>query len=238
MTTSPTMELPTLDGHDPMGTIPAFPDPDPDAPTPPGSKTADPNAPYGYTADGAPRGKPGRKPSGKAPAAPAPKKAAQKPPTAPTPKKAAGTPRPPQKAARVDYTSAIGALLGQFIAPATIVAVAKHDSTLLADCAAITDGVPAMGQVANWAAEKWPVAAAILDKVVAFGAVAGPAGGLIAMAAQLGVNHGLIPPGLVPRTLPPAEYATRFVERKMQEDADFAMAIQAIAQAQAGAAVA
>lgn len=191
----------------------------------PGSKTEDPNAPYGVTSTGVPRGKPGRKPAAKKAAAP------RKAPAIPGLAKKAGprVPPPPKKTA-IDYGPALTAMAGQLIGPVAVVGLVRNDIRLIADAATVANALPAIVEGANLAADQFPVVAAILDKVCKVGPYAGLMGGLGMMVGQIAVNHGLIPAGLIPGTLPPAKLAEKFVRDQAAASEEFAMLLESLSE--------
>lgn len=194
----------------------------------PGKKTGDEDAPYGWTSDGRPRSKPGRKPGQQYATSKATGKAV--PPPA---KKAIPRPGPAPKKTAVDYRPALLKLGGQFIGTAAIVGLMKDDTRLMADTATVANAFPAIVEGANTAADKWPIVAAILDRVLPMAEFAQSGGAFLLMVAQICVNHALMPPGLIPGTTTPERLVTSFIERQMKESEEFAMAVVAIQEAKA-----
>lgn len=201
-----------------------------DAPTP-GTKTEDPDAPYGFTSTGAPRKAPGRKPGQR----PGTGKAAAKTIPAP-PKKAIPTASKGPKKTQVDYRPALLKLGGEFIGTAAIWGLMKDNVTTLADTAAVATAFPAIVDTVNTAADKWPLVAAILDRVLPMAEFAKSGGVIVLMAAQIAVNHRMLPPGLVPGTHTPETLVGNFLQAQMAENPEFAATIAAVQQMKGAAA--
>jgi hypothetical protein len=183
-------------------------------------------APYGLTADGAPRAKPGRKPgqrTGTGRQASTAKKTIPAPPRKATPIKP-----PAAKSTTTDYRPAIKALLGEGVGSLAVIGLMRDEMTLVADAATIADAVPALADVTNLAAEKWPVVAAILDRFLPLAASAKSGGTILLMAAQLAVNHGKMPPGLIPGTVSAETKVSKFIADQIAVNPDFAAMIAGI----------
>jgi len=191
----------------------------------PGTKTGDSDAPYGYTNSGTPRKAPGRKPGQRIGAA----KAAQKTIPAP-PKKTIPSPGKAPKKTQVDYRPALLKLGGEFIGTAAIWGLMKDDMRVLADTAAVATAFPSIVDSVNTAADKWPVVAAILDRVLPMAEFAKSGGVIVLMAAQIAVNHQMLPPGLVPGTATPERLVSNFIEQQMQASPEFAETVAAVQQ--------
>ena len=188
----------------------------------PGAKTGDPDAPYGFTESGTPRRKPGRRPGQRTGTG----KAAVKTIPAPT-KKAIPKPPAPKKT-QVDYRPAMLKLGGEFIGTAAIWGLMKDDVRILADTATVANAFPHIVEGLNTAADKWPLVASILDRVLPMAEFASSGGALVLMAAQLCVNHGVMPPGLIPGTASPERVVTAFIEQQMKANPEFAETVAAI----------
>lgn len=224
-----TLELPAGLEQDPLD---GFPDPQP-----PGTATGDPDAPYGFTADGLPRGKPGRKPAGPKPAAaPKPRAAASSTtrPPGPAKKTAAKTP-PKPKATTVDYRPGIVKLVGEIAGTMAVTGLVRGSVPLIADAAVIESNADAIADLANTAADKFPVVATILDKVLTAAPLAAGAGALLLAAAQLAVNHGALPPGMVPGTVAPDVLMNNYVQARAAQDESFMATLQTVMAARAAA---
>lgn len=195
-----------------------------DAPTP-GTKTDDPQAPYGFTTDGKPRAKPGRKPGLRK----APMKAAGKAIPAPQKKAAPRTPPAPKKT-QVDYRPALLSLGGEFIGSAAIWGLMKDNMRILANTAAVATAYPDVVDGINTAADKWPIVAAILDRVLPMAEFAKSGGKVVWMFAQIAVNHQLMPPGLIPGTMPMDKLVASFLQQQAEMNPDFAATVAAVQQ--------
>lgn len=203
----------------------------------PGAKTGDPHAPYGYTADGQPRSKPGRKPGAsgtKPPTGPTPRKSAGPTTTPPAPPKkrtTGGAPKPPSKAAQTDYRPGIVALLGEVAGAMALGGVMRGSMPLIADAATIDQHAPGVADLANTAAARFPVVAAILDKVLTGAPLVGGGMSLVLLMGQIAVNHGAVPAGLVPGTVAPDALVQNYMARKAADDEAFRAAMDAAFQA-------
>lgn len=195
----------------------------------PGAKTGDDDAPYGYTSDGKPRSKPGRKPGQVYPAQKAAAKAPVKAIPAPAKKSIPSGMKPPKKT-QVDYRPPLLKLGGEFIGTAAIWGLMKDDMTIIADTAAVATAYPAIVDSLNTAADKWPVVAAILDRVLPMAEFAKSGGSIVLMAAQIAVNHKVMPPGLVPGTTTPDNLVSSFIQAQVAENPEFAATVAAIQQ--------
>lgn len=185
--------------------------------------------PYGTTTDGKPRAKPGRKPGQRNGTGQAARKAATAPktPTAPTARKPAA--KPPQRTTQTDYRPGLLGLFGQLTMGAATFGVLKSDPALIADAAAIDSAAPAIADAVNTAADQWPVVAAICDKVLTVGPHASGLIALVGLVGQIGVNHGWMPAGLIPGTMPRDQLAAAYVTKRAAESEEFA-AILSFAQ--------
>jgi len=201
--------------------------------TPPGTKVDDATAPYGFTRENAPRAKPGRKPGQKTGTGRAAAKTAPAPP-----RKAIPVPKPPApKKTTVDYRPALMNIGGELIGSAALWGLMKDNMVMLSDAAAVGNAFPAIVDGVNTAADKWPLVASILDKFLPLAEFGKSGGSVVIMMAQIAVNHGKIPPGMVPGTATPDRLVSSFIGRQMLENPEFAEAIAAI-QAQKGQPVA
>lgn len=189
----------------------------------PGAKVDDPEAPYGFTSTGAVRNKPGRKPgqrtgSGRQ----RERRLTSVPPALSAPPRKAGPKGPAPKKTAVDYRPALQAISGQLIGSWAVYGLMKNSTVMLADCAAVADAAPSIIDGLNTAADKWPVVAAILDKVLPV-AEFGKAGGALVLAiGQIAVNHGSLPAGLIPGTVPPERKVDAFIRAQMAASPEFA----------------
>lgn len=185
-----------------------------------------PEAPYGVTATGAVKAKPGRKPGQRTGTG----RSRTTKTAIPAPPRKATPSRPPTaaKSSKTDYRPALTKLLGEGVGSVAIVGLMRDDMTLLADAATVADAVPAIADVANLAAEKWPVVAAILDRLLPIGEFAKGGGAVVIMCAQLAVNHNKLPAGLVPGTVPRDVKVSSFISEQMTSSPDFAAMIAGI----------
>lgn len=189
----------------------------------PGEKTGDPDAPYGFTAEGAPRAKPGRKPGQQSGTGRKPVKAA----TPPAKKTIPRTP-PPQKKTQVDYRPALMSLAGEFVGAASIWGLMRDDMKMIANTATVWKATPSIVEGINTAADKWPIVATTLDRFLPLAEFGKSGGAVLVMVAQLAVNQGMMPPGLIPGTTAPERLATSFIEEMVRTNADFAEAVASI----------
>lgn len=223
-----TLALPAGLDQDPLD---GFPDP-----MPPGTATGDPDAPYGYTSDGAPRGKPGRKPTAPKPAAaPKPRAATSsttRTPPAPGKKTAPKTP-PKPKTTTVDYKPGIVKLVGEIAGTMAVAGLVRGSVVTIADAAVIESNAESIADLANTAADRFPVVATILDKVLTAAPLAAGAGALLLAAAQIAVNHGVIPAGMVPGTVAPDVLMNNYVQARAAQDESFMATLQTVMAARA-----
>ncbi|HEY9250922.1 MAG TPA: hypothetical protein VIO38_17395, partial [Rariglobus sp.] len=66
----------------------------------------------------------------------------------------------------------------------------------------------------------------ILDKVLAVGPYADGSLAALVFVGQVAVNHGAIPPGIVPGTVPPATAIETYLTKMAAEDPDFQAIIE------------
>lgn len=193
-------------------------------------------APYGYQADGVtPKKRPGRRPGQRNGTGQAAQKGttASKTPGPPVAKKAAS--KPPQRTTQVDYRPGILGLFGQGTMAALTLGVLRQDPALIADAATVDNAAPAIADAINTAADQWPIVAAVCDKVLTIGPHASGLVALVGMVAQIGVNHGLLPPGLVPGTMSRDQLAAAYVKRQAEASEEFRLVLAFAQQHQAAA---
>ncbi|MBG0819144.1 hypothetical protein [Planomonospora sp. ID82291] len=145
------------------------------------------DAPYGFTRDGKPRGKPGPKPG--APKQPRSKRAGSRPQAArpsSTTKKAPAGP---------DYRAGIRGMLQMVAAPLAMAGMRKPE--LMVDAATITLHADAVADGIAEGAADLPQLQMILDRIMAVGPWGVVLAPLLAMAAQILANHGVIPAGVM-----------------------------------------
>jgi hypothetical protein len=189
----------------------------------PGEKTGDPEAPYGFTAANVPRAKPGRKPGQRTGTGKSAAKAIPTPAKKTIPRQA-----PAQKKTQVDYRPALMSLTGEFIGAASIWGLMRDDMKMIANTATVWRAAPSIVEGINTAADKWPMVATVLDRFLPLAEFGKSGGAVLVMVAQLAVNQGMMPPGLIPGTMAPERLATTFIEEMMKTNPDFAEAVAAI----------
>jgi hypothetical protein len=190
-------------------------------------------APYGRVASGPEKGRPKSKPG-------RPRKAAgaRKATPPPRPKKAAPSKTDPDE---VDYRPGIRGLLGDAVASVAIAGMMRVNTPqgrlLLADAATVDSLTEPVADIVNLAANRIPWLARGLDVVLKVSPHAVTTGALTIGVAQLLVNHGVIPAGLVPGTQPVENVMEDFINRHMSDpDSMLGKAIRHLAGANAAAA--
>lgn len=144
--------------------------------------TTDPDAPWGRTETGQPKRKPGPPKGRRTGAPPAPGR---------TP------PRAPARAQRPDYRQSVFGLIQMIALPLGIAGAQTGSVPLKADAAALALHAEPLADGVQIAAEQDPRMAAILDRLLKAGPYAALMVPTLALLAQLGVNHGLLPLGLL-----------------------------------------
>lgn len=216
-----------MPADEPLPGMPA--DPAADVMPAPLASVAPDAAPYGVNADGTPKAKPGRKPGQRNGTGKAAQKAATAPRTPPAPSAKRTPAKPPQRKTQTDYRPGVTALLSEATGAVLTIGVLKDDPALISDAAALDNAAPAVAETLNAAADSWPLVAAVLDKVLTVGPHASGMLALVGLVGQIGVNHGWLPAGLVPGTMPRDQLAASYVQRRAAESEEFA-AILAFAQ--------
>lgn len=150
------------------------PDVEPEPPAKTEVPGKDAGAPYGRDARGRPRRKPGPKPGARAPR-----------------KSAAARPATPKRTAYQNHRDGVAGILQLIAAPLAI--AGQKNPVALADAAAITLHTPAVADGLAQVAEQDSRVAAILDRITQVGPYAAVIAPLVALGAQLAVNHSLIP---------------------------------------------
>lgn len=183
----------------------------------PSSDDPDPAAPWGRKADGTPKAKPGRRKTGESPAAPPMRPAGTKGRRTSAPS-APGRPGRSTDAAAATYSKVVADTLA---VPAALLlgwGMQANSPALAADGAVLIEGTPALADAVGRLAVDVPQVAAILDRL----AQASPYAALVTAAgmivAQIAVNHGAIPPGLIPGTVGPEALIQRVAEKQFADE--------------------
>ncbi len=148
-------------------------------------ENADPDAPYGRKADGTPKKKPGPQ-----------KKTGAAVPRAPRPASRGAAPRKTttrRTSAPVaqDYREGIAGILQLIAIPLSLAGRAKPE--LAYDAATIVAFTPRLADFGNNTAQNEPRIAALLDKVMTIGPYGEGIAIVLAMGAQMMVNHKVLP---------------------------------------------
>lgn len=167
--------------------------PPPPAPPPPPPPAVNGSAPLGFNLDGSPKKTRAGRPRKGTPGAP-PKKSTRR------------TPRPAATPTGPDYRSSI---IGLLQLPAGALTAAGMVNPILAlDGLTIAIHAPTVAEALNDLAQSNPAVAAALDYVLQVGPYGAIIAAIIPMIAQILVNHGTIPAGIMGTLSPETLQAT------------------------------
>jgi hypothetical protein len=188
------------------------------------------DAPYGRVTTGPETGRPKNKPG-------RPRKATTRMATPPPKKKPASTATPP-KDTTTDYRPGIRGLLGEVVGSMALFGVMRSHlpigRQLVADAAVVDSISEPVAELGNHLADRYPIVARGLDIVLTIGPYASTGGAVVLGVGQLLVNHGVIPPGMIPGTRDPGTVADEFINRHLaDEKSTFGKALRWMAGQQA-----
>jgi hypothetical protein len=111
----------------------------------------------------------------------------------------------------------VAKLLRTGVSALALIGMRRNDAALIADAAAVKTAVPLAAAAVNTAAQRVPILAGALEWLLNAAPHAGSAAAGVVALGQVLVNHGKLPPGLVPGTVPAEELTARFIA---EEQAD------------------
>ena len=113
----------------------------------------------------------------------------------------APSPKPRTKKAQTpDYAAAIQRTIGTIMAPAAAYAATVGNWAVMADCIAVAESSPALGEWGAQWAQQSPAMAMWLDRMAAVEPLTQGATIVLGLMAQFAVNHGKLRAGMVPGT--------------------------------------